>query len=152
MAPAEPQSVAPAVQADFIDANGLMRILPHRYPFLLVDRVTACEPGQYIVGLKNVTSSEFSGMPRLLVVEALAQLSVVLAYKTLGITPDGTELMFFAGIDDARFGATAYPGDRLDLRCSVSRIKRQVGRFMGEAWVEDRQVVAVSMLAAIRTT
>ena len=148
-----------AVMAPFtlpLDYTAIEQILPHRYPFLLVDRIVTCKPGEYVLGVKNVSCSEAGragdgGLPHLLVIEALAQLSVVLAYKTLHIAPNGTELMFFAGIDDARFGAVAYPGDRITLRCSVGRIKRLVGRFIGDAWVGNQQVVSVSMLAAIRS-
>ena len=105
-----------------IEINAIMQILPHRYPLLLVDRVLDCVPGKHITGLKNITRCEpflanaahdQRAMSHLLVIEALAQLSVILAFRTLGLQPNGNELMFFAGIDNAKFHDTARPGDQL---------------------------------------
>ena len=89
-------------------------------------------------------------MSHLLVIEALAQLSVILAFKTLGLQPTGNELMFFAGIDNAKFHDTARPGDQLLLRSEVSRIRKMVGWFHAQAKVKERLVVDLSMLAAIK--
>ena len=142
-----------------IEINAMMQLLPHRFPLLLVDRVFECVPGEHIVGVKNVTRCEpfLAGaacperaMPHLIVVEALAQLSVVLAFKTLALLPTGNELMFFAGIDQAKFYDPARPGDQLILRSEVCRIRRLVGWFHAWAEVEGRVVVDVSMLAAIK--
>ena len=133
------------------DTTAIMARLPHRYPFLLVDQVRECIPGSHIVGVKNVSRYDArESMCHLLVVEALAQLSVILAYETLALQPSGRELVFFAGIDQARFGVAARVGDQLTLRSSVARIRRMVGWFEAEAFVEARPVVAVSMLAAIK--
>lgn len=138
----------------------LLRYLPHRPPFLLVDRISECSPGSKIVGLKNVTASEpllsrsrnggGQTFGHLLAIEALAQLSVVLAYQTLQVEPSGSDLAFFAGIDRAEFGMPAVPGDVLLLESKVSRIKRAIGWFDGRVTVGGRQVVAVSMIASIR--
>lgn len=142
----------------------LMRLLPHRHPFLLIDRVVACEPGKSIRGYKNVTRSDTADdrgpitkgrarMPLLLVLEALAQLSVVLARKTLGQTADEEAMFFFAGIDDARFGEAAMPGERLELESSVMRImpSRGVGKFATRATVGGRMVAEATMMAAMPT-
>lgn len=142
-----------------MDIQQIMRMIMHRYPFLLVDRVIDCVPGDHIAGYKNTARGEpmFEGrapgaavMPQLLVIEALAQISVILTYKTLRIEPTGQELMFFAGIDDARFGVVVRPGDRLDLRSDVIRIRKSLGWFKGRAEVGGRMVAEMSMLAAIR--
>jgi 3-hydroxyacyl-[acyl-carrier-protein] dehydratase len=142
-----------------IEISAIMQILPHRYPLLLVDRVLDCVPGKHITGLKNITQCEpflanaaydQRAMSHLLVIEALAQLSVILAFKTLGLPPNGNELMFFAGIDNAKFHDTARPGDQLLLRSEVNRIRKLVGWFQARAKVKDRLVVDLSMLAAIK--
>src|SRR5438132_10095010 len=95
-----------------MDINEIMQYLPHRYPFLLVDRVLECVPGESIKAIKNTTINEpfFQGhfpgypvMPGVMIIEALAQVSVILVYQTLGRRPDGKSLIFFAGIDNARF-------------------------------------------------
>jgi len=138
----------------------LMRMLPHRHPFLLIDRVVACEPGKSIRGYKNVTRVDCAddpraiaearaGMPVLLVLEALAQLSVVLARKTLGQTNGDEAMFFFAGIDDARFGEAAQPGECLELESSVVRIMltRGVGKFATRATVGRRLVAEATMIA-----
>lgn len=143
-----------------MEANEIMRILPHRYPFLLVDRVLECVPGRHITGVKSVTGCDACPghgrgpvlpMSHLLVVEALAQVSVILACRTLALEPSGNELMFFAGIDSARFGHASRPGDRLLLHSEVNRIRKMVGWFRASASVDDKVVVEVSMLAAIRS-
>jgi 3-hydroxyacyl-[acyl-carrier-protein] dehydratase len=139
-----------------IDIGSIMRILPHRYPLLLVDGVLECEPGKYILGVKNVSRSDpmlgatERTLPHLIVIEALAQLSVILAFKTLALRPTGNELMFFAGIDSARFGRAVHPGDQLRLHSEVTRIRQLIGWFKASAVVDGEEVIAVSMLAAIR--
>ena len=101
-----------------MDINEIMGYLPHRYPFLLVDRVLECVPGKTIKAIKNVTLNEpfFQGhfpgypvMPGVMIIEALAQVSVILVYQTLGRRPDGKSLIFFAGIDNARFKRQVLP-------------------------------------------
>jgi 3-hydroxyacyl-[acyl-carrier-protein] dehydratase len=139
--------------------HDVMGLLPHRFPFLLVDSVIDCVPGQYIHGLKNVSKNdpllsrvdcEDQSFPHLLVIEALAQLSVILALKTLKLDPSGEELMFFAGIDDCRFESDARAGDRICMHSEVSRIRKMMGWFKASARVEHRSVVDVVMVAAIR--
>jgi 3-hydroxyacyl-[acyl-carrier-protein] dehydratase len=136
--------------SDGLDINSILHILPHRYPFLFVDRVIECVPGQHIVGLKNLSRADARhAISHLIVIEALAQVSVILAFKTLALQPTGRELMFFAGIDQARFGP-AIAGDRLLLRSTVSRIRKMIGWFHAQAFVDDCLVVDVAMLAAIK--
>jgi 3-hydroxyacyl-[acyl-carrier-protein] dehydratase len=143
-----------------IEINAIMELLPHRFPLLLVDRVLDCVPGNHICGVKNLTHCEsfFVGsasreraMPHLLVIEALAQVSVILAFKTLELKPTGDQLVFFAGIENADFRDFARPGEQLLLRSEVRRIRKLVGWFHARAKVDGRLIVDVSMLAAIRT-
>ena len=140
-----------------LDAQAIMRALPHRYPILLVDRVLECVDGSHIAGFKNVCRGEAmmrpggdATMPHLLVIEALAQLAVILSYRTLGRDPSSGDLAFFAGIDDARFGYGPRPGDRIDLNARVMKIRRGIGRFAGRASVGDELVCDVQMVAAWR--
>jgi len=142
-----------------MDIGEIMRYLPHRYPFLLVDRVLECVPGAHIKAIKNVTANEpfFQGhfpgypvMPGVLVIEALAQVSVILVYKTLNRIADGTSLIFFAGIDDARFKRQVLPGDQLLLESVESRLARGVGKFNVRATVAGQLVAEARLLAVLR--
>ena len=142
-----------------MDICEIMRHLPHRYPFLLVDRVLECIPGERIKATKNVTANEpfFQGhfpgypvMPGVLVIEALAQVSVILVYKTLNRLPDGKSLIFFAGIDNARFKRQVLPGDQLLLESTEKRLVRGVGKFAVRASVGDALVAEAELLAALR--
>ena len=142
-----------------LDVNGIMEYLPHRYPFLLVDRVLACEPGKTLRAIKNVTMNEpfFAGhfpghpvMPGVLVIEALAQAAAILAYRTPG--PHNTEgaLFLFAGIDNARFRRQVAPGDQLLLEVEVLRIVRGVGKFAARATVDGEMAAQAELMAALR--
>ena len=135
----------------------IMLMIKHRYPLLLIDRVIDCVPGSHIHGLKNVARTEtrfasrgHAGMPRLLIVEALAQISVILTFKTLRLEPTGRELMFFAGIDDARFSGRVGAGEVLNLRSEVVRLRKTMGWFRASACVGQECVASMSMLAAIQ--
>jgi 3-hydroxyacyl-[acyl-carrier-protein] dehydratase len=142
-----------------MDICEIMRHLPHRYPFLLVDRVLECIPGERIKAIKNVTANEpfFEGhfpgypvMPGVLIIEALAQVSVILVYKTLNRMPDGKSHIFFAGIDDARFRRQVLPGDKLLLESTEKRLVRGVGKFAVRASVDGALVAEAELLAALR--
>jgi 3-hydroxyacyl-[acyl-carrier-protein] dehydratase len=137
----------------------IMQYLPHRYPFLLVDRVLECHPGERIKAVKNVSINEpfFEGhfpgypvMPGVLIIEALAQVSVILVYRTLGKMPDGKSLIFFAGIDRARFKRQVLPGDQLTLESTEVRLVRGVGKFAVRATVGGALVAEARLLAALR--
>ena len=125
-----------------LDIGEILKQLPHRYPFLLVDRVLSCDPGVSIRGLKNVTFNEpfFQGhfpgfplMPGVLVIEALAQLSALLAFYSGDAKPCGKSLIYFAGIDGARFKRQVIPGDQLILESEVIRVIRGIGKFRTRA-------------------
>ena len=113
-----------------MDIQEVMRRLPHRYPFLLVDRVLECVAGQSIRALKNVTVNEqfFPGhfphrpvLPGVIILEALAQTAGILAFVTAGVYPDETRPMYFVGIDKARFRRPVVPGDQLVLKATLER-------------------------------
>ena len=142
-----------------MDINEIMRHLPHRYPFLLVDRVLECEVGQRIKAIKNVTINEpfFQGhfpgypvMPGVLIIEALAQVSAILAYITRGERPYGRSLLFFAGIDDARFKRPVFPGDQLVLESVELNVVRSVFKFAAKASVGSELVAEAQLMAAVR--
>jgi 3-hydroxyacyl-[acyl-carrier-protein] dehydratase len=142
-----------------MDVNEIMRHLAHRPPFLLVDRVIECVPGRNIKAVKNVTINEpfFQGhfpaypvMPGVLIIEALAQVSVILVYQTLKRMPDDKSLIFFAGIDKARFKRQVTPGDQLTLESTEVRLVRGVGKFAVRASVGDALVAEAELLAALR--
>ena len=142
-----------------MDIHEIMRLLPHSYPFLLVDRVLECEVGQRIKAIKNVTINEpfFEGhfpgypvMPGVLIIEAMAQVSAILAYITRGERPDGKSLLFFAGIDNARFKRPVFPGDQLVLESVELNVVRSVFKFAAKARVGDELVAEAQLMAALR--
>ena len=144
---------------DPMEINEILSFLPHRYPFLLIDRVLGFGPGDSIRAIKNVTINEafFQGhfpghpvMPGVLVIEALAQASALLAYRKTGVRPDGNSVILFAGIDNARFRQPVYPGDQLTLESVEVKMVRGVGRFKARAMVRDTLVAEAELMAALR--
>lgn len=142
-----------------MDIQDIMRHLPHRYPFLLVDRVLECEAGKSIVALKNVTMNEphFPGhfphhpvMPGVLILEALAQAAAILSYVTVNKVPDENSVVYFAGIDGARFKKPVLPGDQLILRADLLRSMRGVWKYATRAEVNGEIVAEAEMMAALR--
>ena len=142
-----------------LDIGMIRRLLPHRYPMLLVDRVLDWEPGQFMRGLKNVTVDEpfFQGhfpaypvMPGVLVIEAMAQVAGLLTMLSDVARRDGSQLVLFAGIDEARFKRQVVPGDTLVLDVNLERAVRGVGRFRTSATVGSELVCEAQLLAAIR--
>ena len=140
-----------------MDIHAVIKQLPHRYPFLLVDRVLECRPGESLTAIKNVTINEpfFQGhfphrpvMPGVIILEALAQATGLLAFATVGSTPDDNTLYYFVAIDKARFRKPVEPGDQLRLEVSLLRNIRGVWRFGTEAKVEDVTVASAEMMCA----
>jgi 3-hydroxyacyl-[acyl-carrier-protein] dehydratase len=140
-----------------MDSSAVLKQLPHRYPFLMVDRVIECVPGKTIVALKNVTMNEpyFPGhfphrplMPGVMILEALAQAAGILAFKTAGIVPDENTRFFFVGIDNARFRKPVEPGDQLLLRAEFQRSMRGIWKFRTVAEVNGEEVCAADMMVA----
>ncbi|TJZ76157.1 3-hydroxyacyl-ACP dehydratase FabZ [Chitiniphilus eburneus] len=137
----------------------ILKYLPHRYPFLLVDKVLELEPGKSIKAVKNVTMNEqfFTGhfpqypvMPGVLIIEALAQAAGVLAFKTENKTADSGTLYFFAGIDNARFKRQVLPGDTLTLCVEIVTQKRGIGKYKAKAYVGEELAAEADLLCAER--
>lgn len=142
-----------------MDIQQILRTLPHRYPFVMVDRVLQLEPGVRIVALKNVTINEpyfvghFPGipvMPGVMIIEALAQAAALLTYKTLKLAQGDGTLFYFAGIDGARFKRPVTPGDQLTLEVEMTRVLRGVGKFKTRALVGDCMVAEAELMCAYR--
>jgi 3-hydroxyacyl-[acyl-carrier-protein] dehydratase len=142
-----------------MDIKAVMEHLPHRYPFLLVDRVLELEPGKRILALKNVTINEpfFPGhfphhpvMPGVMVIEAMAQAAAILAFKSGERLPDDKSVVYFVGIDDARFKSPVTPGDQLALHARIDRHLKGIWKFSTEARVGERLAAAATMMCALR--
>ena len=142
-----------------IDVKEIMQILPHRYPFLLVDRIESLKEGEEVVGIKNVSINEpffvghFPGnpiMPGVLIIEAMAQVGGVLAFHSSPKEWAGS-LVYFMGIDKVRFRKPVVPGDQLRLKLTTIRQKQKVFKMRGEAYVDDTLVAEAELLAAIES-
>lgn len=143
-----------------MDIHQILKQLPHRYPFLLVDRVLTIDKGKSIVALKNVSMNEpfFTGhfphrpvMPGVLMLEALAQAAALLAFDTLGVTPDDKTVYYFAGIDNARFKRPVEPGDQLMLHVQLDRMKAGVFKFKSRAMVGEDLAVEADLICTMRS-
>ena len=139
-----------------IEIDEILNLLPHRYPFLLVDRVTEYEEEKRIVGIKNVTFNEpfFSGhfphkpvMPGVLIIEAMAQAGGILAFKSF---PQKKGQVFFIGIDNARFRKPVIPGDQLQLVVELVKHRREIWIFQGSAFVDGKLVAEARIMATLQ--
>ena len=142
-----------------MEIHDILKHLPHRYPFLLVDRVLSVEAGKSIHAYKNVSVNEpfFQGhfphykvMPGVLIMEALAQAAGILAFRTLGELPESHSLFYFVGIDGARFKKPVTAGDQLHLHVEVLRQMRGVWKFKTEARVDGALAVEAELMCARR--
>lgn len=135
----------------------IKKFLPHRYPFLLVDRVIECAPGESLTAIKNVSVNEpfFQGhfpqkaiMPGVLIIEALAQATGLLGFRTMSETPRDDLLYMLVGVDNVRFKRQVIPGDQLMLRVRLEKKSRIIWKFTCEATVDDELVTSANMLCA----
>ncbi len=142
-----------------LDIHQVLQYLPHRYPFLLVDRVLDYELGKSLRAIKNVTINEpfFQGhfpvrpvMPGVLILEAIAQATGILAFLSTGTRPTNESLYYFVGVDKARFKQPVEPGDQMILEVKVLRTMRGVWKFQGVAKVEGKVVASAEMMCAER--
>jgi len=142
-----------------MEIREILDYLPHRFPFLLIDRVLSCEPGKNIVAIKNVAINEpfFQGhfpgnpvMPGVMILEALAQAAAILSFKTLNHQSTENLLYYFVGIDGARFKKPVIPGDQLVLNVEVLRQVRGIGKFAAHATVDDQLVTEAELLCTIK--
>ncbi len=143
-----------------LDIHQIFHKLPHRFPFLMVDRVLLLEKGQRIRALKNVSINEpfFTGhfphrpvMPGVLMLEAMAQAAAILAFETLGQEPDDNTVYYFAGVDNARFKRPVEPGDQLILEANLGRSKAGIFKFQVRALVAEEVAVEADITCAMRT-
>ena len=143
-----------------LDHMGVRRLLPHRFPFLLVDRVLECVKGQSIRAIKNVTANEpfFVGhfphhpvMPGVLIIEALAQSAAILSFRTMNQKPDPKTVYYFVGIDHARFKRPVGPGDTLMLEAEQKRHARNIWIFNCVARVNDAVATEAEIMCTIRS-
>ncbi|GAD78331.1 3-hydroxyacyl-[acyl-carrier-protein] dehydratase FabZ [Vibrio ezurae NBRC 102218] len=141
-----------------MDIMEIQSLLPHRYPFLLLDRVTDYEEGKYLVGLKNVTFNEpqFTGhfpqlpvFPGVLILEAMAQATGLLAFKTFG-APKENELYYFASVDQAKFRKPVTPGDQMIIEVELLKNRRGIAMFNGVAKVDGEVVCSAELKCARR--
>lgn len=142
-----------------MDIHQILKHLPHRYPFLMVDRVTALDMGKSIQALKNVTINEpfFGGhfphrpvMPGVMILEAMAQAAALLSFASERVTPDDKTVYYFAGIDRARFKRPVEPGDQLVLDVTLERAKIGIFKFKGIARVGDDVACEAELMCTMR--
>ncbi len=142
-----------------MEIEEVMHFLPHRYPFLLVDRVVEMELGKTVTAIKNVTINEpffpghFPGapvMPGVLILEAMAQAAALLSFKTKGYTPEQIGVVYFAGIDGARFKKPVKPGDQLVLKIEIVREMRGIWKYKGRAEVDGVMAAEAELMATLR--
>ena len=140
-----------------IDIKAILDILPHRYPFVMVDRVLEFEKGRQITGLKNVSINEpfFQGhfpgepvMPGVMILEGMAQVGAILAYKSI---PDsiGTKIFYLAGMDNVRFRKVVRPGDQVIFKLELIKLKAKLSKMSGKAYVDDQLVAEAELMASL---
>lgn len=142
-----------------MEIREILNYLPHRFPFLLIDRVLSCEPGKTIVAIKNVAINEpyFQGhfpgnpvMPGVMILEALAQAAAILSFQTLDKSSTRNLLYYFVGIDNARFKKPVVPGDQLVLNVTMLRQVRGIGKFAARATVDGAVVTEAELMCTIK--
>jgi 3-hydroxyacyl-[acyl-carrier-protein] dehydratase len=150
---------APAQAMETMDIHAVLKCLPHRYPFLMIDRVTEVVPGSHISALKNVTMNEpfFPGhyphhpvMPGVLIVESMAQAAAILSFKTLGDAANDNSVYYFVGIDEARFKRPVTPGDQLVLEAKLVFSKRGLWKFECSAKVDGQVAAEAKIMCTMR--
>ena len=143
-----------------LDINQIKEYLPHRYPLLLVDRVLNWESGKAITAIKNVTINEefFNGhfphkpvMPGVMMIEALAQTAALLSFLTMGQKPDANEVVYFLGIDGARFKRPVVPGDQLKMEVEIIRSARGIWKYKAKGSVDGQTAVEAELMCTMRS-
>lgn len=145
--------------SEMLDVNEIKRFLPHRFPFLLIDRVVDLQLGESIVAYKNITTNEqvFEGhfpdypvFPGVMILEAMAQACGVLGFKTMGKTPEDGSIYLYAGIDNVRFKKQVVPGDRMYIEAKKLSDKRGIWKFECVAKVDDQIAASATIMCADR--
>ena len=142
-----------------LDIHEILNHLPHRYPFVLIDRITDLKLNEEVTALKNVTINEpfFPGhfpyhpvMPGVLIVEAMAQAAAVLSFKTMNILPTEDSVYYFAGIDRVRFKKPVSPGDQLIVNVKIIRVLKGIWKYKGQAKVDGQIVAEAEMMCILK--
>jgi 3-hydroxyacyl-[acyl-carrier-protein] dehydratase len=142
-----------------LDIHEILNHLPHRYPFVLIDRVTDLKLNEEITAIKNVTINEpfFPGhfpyhpvMPGVLIVEAMAQAAAVLSFKTMNVLPSEDSVYYFAGIDNVRFKKPVSPGDQLILNVKIDRVLKGIWKYKAQAKVDNQIVAEAEMMCILK--
>ena len=142
-----------------LDIRAILEHLPHRYPFLLVDRVLEIDKGKRIVAIKNVTINEpfFMGhfphlpvMPGVLQIEAMAQAAGILSFQTMGRVSDDQSVYYFVGIDNARFKRPVVPGDQLRIEVEIVRVARSIWKYSGRTTVDGQVAAEADLMFTLR--
>lgn len=142
-----------------MDIHEILEHLPHRYPFVLIDRVVSMELGKDITAIKNVSVNEpfFPGhfpyhpvMPGVLIVEAMAQAAAILSFKTMNTKPSDDSVYYFAGIDNARFKKPVSPGDQIVITVKIERILKGIWKYAGVAKVDGAVVAEAQMMCILK--
>jgi len=142
-----------------LDIHEILKHLPHRYPFVLIDRITDLKLKEEITAIKNVTINEpfFPGhfpyhpvMPGVLIVEAMAQAAAVLSFKTMSVLPSEDSVYYFAGIDNVRFKKPVSPGDQLILNVKIDRVLKGIWKYKGQAKVDGQIVAEAEMMCILK--
>jgi 3-hydroxyacyl-[acyl-carrier-protein] dehydratase len=148
-------------ESKVLDINQIKEYLPHRYPMLLVDRVLDYELGKRITAIKNVTVNEefFNGhfphkpvMPGVLMIEAMAQTAAILSFMTMNVKPDENSVVYFAGIDAARFKRPVEPGDQLKMDVEIVRVARGIWKYKAVGSVDGKVALEAELMCTIRAT
>jgi 3-hydroxyacyl-[acyl-carrier-protein] dehydratase len=142
-----------------LDIHEILNHLPHRYPFVLIDRISDLKLNKEVTAIKNVTINEpfFPGhfpyhpvMPGVLIVEAMAQAAAVLSFKTMDVLPSEDSVYYFAGIDNVRFKKPVSPGDQLILNVKIDRVIKGIWKYKGQAKVDDQVVAEAEMMCILK--
>jgi 3-hydroxyacyl-[acyl-carrier-protein] dehydratase len=142
-----------------LDIHEILNHLPHRYPFVLIDRVIDLKLNEEITAIKNVTINEpfFPGhfpyhpvMPGVLIVEAMAQAAAVLSFKTMNVLPSEDSVYYFAGIDNVRFKKPVSPGDQLILNVKIDRVLKGIWKYKAQAKVDNQIVAEAEMMCILK--
>ena len=142
-----------------LDIHEILKHLPHRYPFVLIDRIIDLNLNEEITAIKNVTINEpfFPGhfpyhpvMPGVLIVEAMAQAAAVLSFKTMNVLPSEDSVYYFAGIDNVRFKKPVSPGDQLILNVKIDRVLKGIWKYKAQAKVDDQIVAEAEMMCILK--
>ena len=141
-----------------LDIQKIRELLPHRYPFLMVDKVLAYEPGEFLTAIKNVTFNEpcFQGhfpekpiFPGVLIIEAMAQAAALLGCVTMDERPKDGSIYYLVGVDKARFKKTVHPGDLISLNIKFIKLRKGIWRFSARAMVDEKLVASAELLTTV---